>query len=642
MQFHEIILIKEKIMYKKLVLVSAIAAVTTASHAGTFATAGFTQPVHSVEGAKNVADADGIGAGSVLVSLGAEYAANDTITFTFNNPKATNANWPTSLESVKPGTGGQNTAASVVVGDATVNFAATTNFVDGDIITIGADTTLYRITDVTTASAVKITPTIVTAQATAKAIASRNVKTLSLGLQNSTDTSATYRVLSIGGANTPTTTVGALIPTPMINIKTSDAVARATTVSVASATSTGAAMDATAGSASIMSTVTQYGLAVSAGFDQTVDVEQNSKAFVGSNTTNGTDTVTITLTAGTTVAGDTPTVSAAGALDIDTNTTAVVGSAESAVHTITGDFAFMDDAAAAGVTTSSLSSSASNTLAMATTGASFTITDANPIASDTITLTKSQTAAVIPTQTFAGSAVVSYTSNSTAGTTAITYSGVGTWGLNGASITVYGVPMGTTVDRMIWINNKGASSAAVTGSVIAGGVTTSDLALGTLAAKTAMSIDEALDTALASAGVTLPANSRATLTLSAPVKAADVTVSASYKVIADNDRLSLETSDTIQDTVSVTGTILAPSDCADNSVAQAAGTQANGQVAAGVLTGALAVTNYTATNAAAGAGTLSSAANAVTLGAITAGAINIDDIDCSVGGGSVTTATVAK
>jgi len=509
---------------------------------------------------------------------------------------------------------------------------------------ITGDTTEYRLVNVGSNTAMQIKPAIVKSAASGVAVTPKNPKTLALGLQTSTDTSATYRVLSLAGAGTPTSSVGALIPTPMIAIKTADAVARATTVSVASATSTGAAMDTTTGSASVMSTVAQYTFTVGTAFDQTVDVEQNSKAFVGSDTTTGTDVLTLTYAAGTTAAGATATVNGSGVLTQTTATTAIVGSAESAVHTITGDLAFMDDAAAtAGVQSSAGLSATAGTVALQTTGTSFTLTDANPIASTTITLTKDQTAAVIPTQTFAGSAVISYTSNSTAATSAITYSGIGTWGLNGAAITVYGVPMGTTVDRMIWINNKGTSTAAVTGTVIAGGVTTDSLALGSLAAKTSMSVDEAIDTALAAAGVTLPANSRATITLSAPVKAADVTVSASYKVIADNDRLSLETSDTIQDTVSVSGTILAPSNCADATVAQGAGSTAAGTVAAGSLSGALASQNYASTVAAAvGFGTLATSTLALTSGAFTAGAINIDDIDCAVGGGSVTTATVAK
>jgi len=62
-----------------------------------------------------------------------------------------------------------------------------------------------------------------------------------------------------------------------------------------------------------------------------------------------------------------------------------------------------------------------------------------------------------------------------------------------------------------------------------------------------------IDTALSGAGVTLPNNSRATITIDSPVKQADITVSAAYKHIGDADRLILETSDTIEDTLTQSG-----------------------------------------------------------------------------------------
>ena len=608
-------------MFKKLALATSVAAITAASHAGTLESNGFTQPIHSKEGLKNVADADGAGVGSVLFKLGAEYAANDTITFTFNNAKATNSNWPTSLTSVTPGTGASTLGAAATAADTTLNFAATTNYVAGDIVTLGADTTQYRIKSLAIRTAVTMTPAVAVTVGIGLGIITRNNKTISLGLVNSTDTAATYRVISVGGAGTPTSSVGTLIPTPMINVKTADAIARSTTVAINSATSTGAAMDTTSGTATVASTVTQYGFKIGTAFNQTVDVEQNSKAFVGEDTTTGTDVLGITFTAGTTGAGATATVNASGVLTQNAATAASVATINTVVHTITGDFSFMDDAVTAGVQSSSGLTDSSGTVtgALQTTGTTFTLTDTS-MASVNATITKDQTAAVIPTQTFTGKAVTKYTSNSTTSTDTITYSAVGTWGLNGAAITVYGVPMGSTVDRMIWINNKGSSAATVTATVTSGGVTTTGLSLGSVAALSSTSVDEAIDTALATAGVTLPSNSRATIKLSAPVKAADVTVSASYKVIADNDRLSLETSDTIQDTVSVTGTIAAPTNCSDASVTQAA----SGTSAAGGLT------------------TNTGAVSAGVLAARTSGNINIRDLDCAAGGGSVATTTVAK
>ena len=543
-------------MYKKLLLASAIASIATAAGAGTLDSTGFTQPAHGKEGARNVADADGLGAGSVLLRLGGEYAANDTITFTFNNAKATNSNWPTSLTSITPGSRTTTTlAASCAKGATVCNFATNQNIVDGDLFTVPGDTTLHRVMNRGTANATVFTPALVATEAQAAVISLQNPKTMSLGLVNSDDNSATYRVLSTGGAGSPTSTVGTLIPTPMININTTQAVAAATTLSVASATSTGVAMDTTAGTATVMSTVQEHTVTASTKFNQVVDVEASSKAFVGSGAATGTDTLVLTYAAGTTAAGSTVTVNGSGVITTNAATTAIASSASSSVMTVNGDFAFMDDntATAGCQSTSGLASSTgSSTAALNTNCTEFTMTDTT-MATTTLTLTKDQAAAVIPTQTYTGSQKISYTSNATAASDTNAYSDLGSWTLNGASITVYGVPMGATVDRMLWVNNKGASDVAVTAAVTSGGTTTSNLSLGTAAALSNTSVDEALDTALAAAGVTLPANSRANVVISAPAKAADITVSASYKVIADADRLSLETSDTIDDVVSVTG-----------------------------------------------------------------------------------------
>ena len=133
-------------------------------------------------------DADGAGAGSVLLKLGAEYAANDTITFTFNNAKATNSNWPTSLNSVTPGTGSATTlGATEAVGSTTINMAANTNYVVGDIIVITGDTTEYRLVNVASTTAMQIKPAIVKSAASGVAVTPKNPKTLALGLQTSTD-----------------------------------------------------------------------------------------------------------------------------------------------------------------------------------------------------------------------------------------------------------------------------------------------------------------------------------------------------------------------------------------------------------------------------------------------------------------------
>jgi hypothetical protein len=70
-------------------------------------------------------------------------------------------------------------------------------------------------------------------------------------------------------------------------------------------------------------------------------------------------------------------------------------------------------------------------------------------------------------------------------------------------------------------------------------------AIGTIGAKKTTSFATAIDAALTTAGVVLPDNSRATVTITAPIAQANIELSAAYKHIADADRLTLETSDTL-------------------------------------------------------------------------------------------------
>jgi len=223
-------------------------------------------------------------------------------------------------------------------------------------------------------------------------------------------------------------------------------------------------------------------------------------------------------------------------------------------------------------------------------------------------------ATVIPQSTYSGTSKYTYTSSGTVTTKTITYDNLGAWTLNGASITAYGVPMGSTVSRFLWVNNKGAVAAPVTATVTTAGSSYGPYDVGSAASKTALSMSAALDAALTAAGVSLADNSRANIVFESPVKAGDITVSAAYKHIADADRLTLETSDTIQDVISVSGTIAANSNCVGTSTSTAAA--------------------FTGTQVAA---TVSIATQGV---AASTGAIT--DLDCAVGGGSVSTTTTSK
>jgi hypothetical protein len=550
-------------MYKRLILTSAIAAVTAQSHAATWVVGEVTAPIHTKQGIQALADTTGANIGNALVKLNTEYAQNDLVTFTLNMDKATNSVWPTSFEAVRSANlstveinTASNSGTSITVElTSTATTADNTGVVVGDQFTIGStDTTTYRATAVNASGVLTITPTLASTATDGEALAFVDVKDMNFGLVSSTATSATYRVASLGNG---TTTIGSLIPTPQMAVKEDGLQAAAATVAFSASTGAGTAMDALATTTTIGSAVDQYPIVLTSIFDATVDVEADKKAYVnntasGSSTDN--DIAKITIAPGTGTEGITADVNASGVLSTpaaSSGIAAVTAGTDSVVHTITGDFSNLDnDTATAGIQTTDAAQYASTgtgcTVAFPTTGASVTLTDT---LSDfcAVELIAPNTA-VIPTQTFTMDSVFTFTPNTGSAATATTAGqALGSWALNGASITVYSMPFGAAVDQFLWVSNAGASAATVSGTVTQGGETWGPYTLETIAGKSTAKVSDDLATQLTAAGKTINF-SRANITLTAPVKAADITVNASYKHIADADRLAVETSDTIDGT----------------------------------------------------------------------------------------------
>ncbi|MDA9346381.1 hypothetical protein N9R01_03290, partial [Porticoccaceae bacterium] len=275
------------------------------------------------------------------------------------------------------------------------------------------------------------------------------------------------------------------------------------------------------------------------------DRKSYSSNFDGTNTEDDL-VLTITLVTGTN--GNKATTSTSGVADITNAVTADATTANSAVTTVVGDFAYLDSSAAAGVTAAAaaFTEAGADSTAIATTGASYAITDTT-IAAGTVTSTiKNTEAGVLPVQSFTASTVVTYTSEGIAtATKTIDHGNVGSWTLNGASVTAYGVPMGPAVSRFLWISNKGTASAAFTYTATMNGTSYGPYSVGTVPGKSSMSVAGLIDTDLSARGIYVAPSSRATIELASPVKANDITVSASYKHIGDSDRLGLETSDTL-------------------------------------------------------------------------------------------------
>ena len=588
-------------MFNRNLLAAGIMLASSLGHAASWQDT-HTTIEHTDEGIEGMAVGAGVPTVSGFVQLGASYAVNDQITFTLNQPKATNSAWPTNLYTNKgpAAISGANAleidGAGFAVGDTAI-VVSNTGGIAGDIATmvvgtqfkIEGDSTLYLITTMANSGVnLSITPALVKAGATLdnKDITTFDPHSFTLDYLDGTTTAATYRV-----AATPTggsSTIGALLQTPAVNVTPAGLIAQDAKLSFSAATAAGTAMDALASTLTIAQSSPTYKQTVTK-FNGTIDVEQGRLAFKGGSATSGGDTLTIATTTDLGTQGVTSVNSATYVSTLTGTVNQTATTQGGVVHTITGDVSWLDTAAAtAGIQTTGVTSTGGTTTPVIdTAGSKITLTDASAVAaSTTLTIAKTAAAAaiVIPETTFTGTSVYSYTS-----VTAKTKTVTNAWGgftLNGASVTAYGVPMGSTVSRFLWVNNKGAIPATVTAQVVAGGTSYGPYVLGTAAAKSAMSLGSALDSALTNAGVVLSDNSRANVTFTSPVKAADVTVSAAYKHIADADRLTIETSDTVVGQITCTGTGTSSANALTGSQVAAAAAITSQGVAAGTATSA--------------------------------------------------------
>jgi len=558
-------------MYKKLILASAIAAVSSTGQAATWGGTGsgaagadfFGVTTVTKEGISKVSAVTGVELSTAPVVLGASYAVGDQITFTYNVDKATGTNFSTGFRSWAP-----NAAAKTDVSSAAAASDSATLLIDdagnnpgedavqvGDTFTAvdntegtGADQ-VFTVTSIAApVGTILVSPNISIANDKPITWGSRAVRYIDFGLASSTASTATYRVTAIeavGGAKA--TTVGAVVHSPLIAATPASLTSVGTaTVSFAAATSAGAAIDALATAKTIGMAKFQDTVSITTKLDAVVDVEQSRKALVGGTPTASTDTLVFTNTAVAAAAGKKSSLTTAGVLATAATSAVDAGSTDVATHTINGDFAFVDNnLAVAGVTsTTALSCTGTNTVeSVASAGTSVKVIDTG-IETITCTFTKDQAAAVVPNQAFSGTTKKTWTSASIADTSTTTWASLGAWTLNGASITAYGVPMGSAVSRFMWLNNKGATDAVTSYTATMNGSSYGPYEIATVPAKTATSLGGLIDADLSARGIFVAESGRANIVISTPVADADVTLSASYKHNADADRVALETSDT--------------------------------------------------------------------------------------------------
>ena len=548
-------------MFKKSILAVAIASVVSPSMAATFVTAApaATKVIHTLEGIAGSLETTGVANTTVRIELGAEYALNDTITLTNSVAKSTNYNWATAISTIASGTSTYNTdnAGYATIVSALVT-ATNTGTVIGDRFTIAGDTTIYTVLTVPSATALTFSPKIAVAIAGAATAITILDGKVNFGLISSTNTTGTYRVTSTAGSSTH---IGAVFTTPAVALSPAGLTVQANTVGFTAATATGVAMDALATTHTTASTVAEYKFTVGTKFDGIVDVENDRKILTATSTIGGgsasnlRDVMIYTLAEAAGTAGKV--WSDAGA---STAVAAVTATTTSSVLTLAGDFTYLDSTPL----TATVDLTAATNVVNAANGSN-TQVGTNAIAADKITvtgangnswlvaanaellLTSGVTTNVIPTQTYTPSFSIGYTSAGVAQTKKVLSAAGGAWVLNGASVTAYAVPFGAAVQRFTWVGNAGATDAVVSATVTGNGTAYGPYQLGTVAAKTQMKVNLLIDDALTTAGVTVDW-SRADILLTAPVKAANITVNSSYKHVADADRLSLDTSDTIDGT----------------------------------------------------------------------------------------------
>jgi len=218
--------------------------------------------------------------------------------------------------------------------------------------------------------------------------------------------------------------------------------------------------------------------------------------------------------------------------------------------TLTGDFSWMlqtDGTLKTGysVTATDVGNAAA-TVTCTTTACSWPVTKADIDGGETYTVAvTTDGATTIPTTTFSQSVAVSYNNvDGQAQTAKIITQAAGSWSINGAGITVHGIPNSTSAELMLHISNRGTQTGAISVALICDSVTTSaSFSAGSLISLGSKSISKAVSDA-AAADCEDKSRYDAVITINAPLT--DVTAVAGYKILQDNgnDRLSLEATQT--------------------------------------------------------------------------------------------------
>jgi hypothetical protein len=285
------------------------------------------------------------------------------------------------------------------------------------------------------------------------------------------------------------------------------------TVSTSSETGTGTAFDAGTAKTLIDVVGSELGYTI-AGLTQTIDVESDRKKFNIGGTTQSAHNIIVNASAGNAGADFKETV---GTMSL----------------TLVGDFSWLDSDTATNATGVQSGNVTGTAVTVSSVSASQIVVSLSATGG-TISLTNSL-GLVIPTQSLTASLSQVFSNTLASGSA----TAAGAYTLNGSTVSVYAVPTSPAVSNFIWLTNNGSSSGEVTIIVHDGGTTTDLGVVGTVAAESEFDVTSAMNAALAAAGLEL-SGGRVHLDIVTKVPAADVAVSAAYRV--GDDRVNLLTS----------------------------------------------------------------------------------------------------
>lgn len=481
-------------MFKKTLICAALVAASGGALAKATGTA--TEIVHSNEGATGVISHT---TAATRFALGASYSQGDTVTLTWSQ------------------------ALAAGVGHSALYIKGITTPVDGPD---GIAGTADDVAEVVTTDANSIPLTVL----------------------DSTSTTVTYRAGAVPAGYDYN--IGQVLYTDAKNILGVDnANATSVTLGFSAATSTGQAIDSGTAATVIAQYYDQFGLTIGKA-NALIDVENSRKQFslldnagvahsatvdVISATVDTLATYTTASTAATAVAGQVAVIND-GSTDLLPATSVVIA----------GDFSWLDDTATAAFDIDATLGSVTP-FAATDTASSITLLPDTLATAANLTLTTTKVA-MLSAKSYTATGTLKFANSAgVQKSKAIATASAGAWGLNGATITAYGIPNQPSVTPFLWVQNAGATAGEITGTASCDGATIDLGSLGNAAGDTNTSVGVAVQAGVDAAG-TCAAGSRYDATLTINAKATDVTVTSGYRVTAadgSNDRLSLETSDSL-------------------------------------------------------------------------------------------------